>query len=124
MLLFSTRNIARLAFDNVDVWSRICKVPEDLLRDYGFLLKALRCGYAVDPDAYQARADDWLFRWHVDSRVNWSRLTPTCHIVLVQLFACLLFEIEFFNKYVLFVIIGSWPGSPFGNTLAKSGNSL
>jgi len=76
-------NVARQAFDNVQVWSRICKVPEDLLRDYGFLLKALRCGYAINADAYQALADDWLFRWHADGRVNWSRLNPSCHIVTV-----------------------------------------
>ena len=80
---FSNRNIARRAFDDVATWSRICKVPEEYLRDYGFLLKALRCGYAVNPDAYQALADDWLFRWHADGRVYWSGLTPSCHIVLV-----------------------------------------
>ena len=76
--------MAREAFDNVSIWSRICKVPEDLLRDYGFLLKALRCGYAIDADKYQALADDWLFRWHADGRVNWSRLNPSCHIVTVS----------------------------------------
>ena len=81
--IFSHRNVARLAFDNVEEWSRICRVPVEYLREYGFLLKALRCGYAINPDAYQALADDWLFRWHVDSRVNWSGLNPSCHIVLV-----------------------------------------
>ena len=82
--LFLFSNVARLAFDNVPIWSGICKFPEDLLRDYSFLLKALRCGYALDPEAYQALADDWLRRFHMDDTINWNFLSPSVHIVLVH----------------------------------------
>ena len=39
------------------------------------LLDAINCGFELSPEAFQARADDWLDRWHA-SKMSWNVLSP------------------------------------------------
>ena len=58
-------------------------MPVDLVRDYGFLLKALTVvSRDVDPDLYQLRADDWTQRFFSNDELVWNWFSLTVHGVL------------------------------------------
>ena len=68
-------NTSRRAFADPQAFSEIVNLDVDLVRDMATLLDAINCGFELSPEAFQARADDWLDRWHA-SNMSWNVLSP------------------------------------------------
>ena len=68
-------NTSRRAFADPEAFSQIVNLDVDLVRDMATLLDAINCGFELSPEAFQARADDWLDRWHA-SNMSWNVLSP------------------------------------------------
>ena len=68
-------NTSRRAFADPEKFSEIVNLDVGLVRDMATLLDAINCGFELSPEAFQARADDWLDRWHA-SKMSWNVLSP------------------------------------------------
>ena len=75
-------NVARKAFENIEVFAEITSFPLDLLKDLYDLAMALSCTQKISPKLYEAKATDWLNRFHSNPDINWHWFSPTVHILL------------------------------------------
>ena len=80
MAMFQGR-VAKCAFGDPEAYSQMCFMPEDLVRDYSYLLMAFTCADDIDPISYQMRANDWLQRFH-SSQFCWNWPSVTVHCIL------------------------------------------
>ena len=68
---------SRLAFSNPEIFSKICGIPEDLIKDFDLLVTALVSGVDINPDEFDKKAQFWLDRFHGNANISWNVLCPT-----------------------------------------------
>ena len=78
----NTGNVARKAFENIEIFSEITEFPLDLLKDLYDLAMAMSCSQKISPKLYREKAKAWLDRFHGDDEINWHWFSPTVHILL------------------------------------------
>ena len=75
-------NVARKAFENIEIFSEITGFPLDLLKDLYDLAMAMSCSQKISPKLYKKKAMAWLDRFHSNNELNWHWFSPTVHILL------------------------------------------
>ena len=69
--------VARRAFENPEVMSRITGFPQDLIEDLYTLLCALNSTEEVDPDLYNELAQSWIQRFFANPDLVWHWMSVT-----------------------------------------------
>ena len=74
--------VARRAFENPEIMSRITGFPQDLIEDLYTLMCALNSTEEVDPDLYQELATSWINRFFSNPDLVWHWMNVTVHTVV------------------------------------------
>ena len=64
-----------MAFSDPAKFSKICGVPEDLIRDFHYLILALTCKWDIDAQKFGDLARSWLTRFFANDDINWNWLS-------------------------------------------------
>ena len=72
-----------MAFLHPDEFAQIVNLPKQMIIDLGHMIDAFASGYELDPEKFQAQADDWLNRFH-ETDMTWNYPSPYLHMLLVH----------------------------------------
>ena len=74
--------MARRAFENPEIMSRITGFPQDLIEDLYTLMCALNSTEEIDPDLFQELATSWIHRFYSNPDLVWHWMSVTVHTVV------------------------------------------